>query len=133
MRAGLGRKESLGRDASSGAAQLRTANRWGRIAVCGQQGESTMSHLPTGPTGTDPTSGSYVAALDASDSAAAALSPAARERRLPRGVVIGRPGAMRMQRRLAAAVVLLPLVGTLLAVYQVVGYGVGSLELGILA
>src|SRR2546422_1021356 len=92
-----------------------------------------MSDLLTGPTGTDPTSGSYVAALDPTDGAADVSVPAARERCLPRGITIARAGAARLQRRLAAAVVVLPLLGTLAAIYQVFAYGVGALELGILA
>ncbi|HEY7312379.1 MAG TPA: acyl-CoA desaturase [Gemmataceae bacterium] len=92
-----------------------------------------MSELAPGPSGIDPTSGSYVAALDPSEEVAEVLVAAARQRHLPRGVLIARPAAMRTQRRLAAVVVALPLLGTLVAVYQVLVYGVGPLELGILA
>ena len=56
-----------------------------------------------------------------------------RARRLPRGVTITRSAAVRLQRRIAAAVVILPLLGTLAAGYQVFAQGVGALELGTLA
>ncbi|HWG43054.1 MAG TPA: acyl-CoA desaturase [Gemmataceae bacterium] len=92
-----------------------------------------MSELTTRPTGVDPTSGSYVAALDSAELGAASVMEGGRERPLPRGVMIARPAAMRVQRRLAALVVALPLLGTLTALYQSFVYGVGGLELGILA
>jgi stearoyl-CoA desaturase (delta-9 desaturase) len=77
----------------------------------------------------DPNSGSYVAALDPAErdaEARAGVPP-------PRGVLVARPAAVRMQRRIAAVVVVLPFLGTLFAIYQVFAWGVGPLELGILA
>jgi stearoyl-CoA desaturase (delta-9 desaturase) len=77
----------------------------------------------------DPNSGSYVAALDPAErevEARAGVPP-------PRGVLVARPAAVRMQRRIAALVVVLPFLGTLFAVYQAFAWGVGALELGILA
>jgi stearoyl-CoA desaturase (delta-9 desaturase) len=92
-----------------------------------------MNDCMTGPSGLDPTSGNYVAALDPGDRDAEVTVQAARARRLPRGVTIAQPAAVRLQRRIAAVVVVLPLVGTAVALYQAFAYGVGALELGIFA
>jgi stearoyl-CoA desaturase (delta-9 desaturase) len=48
-------------------------------------------------------------------------------------VQIARPAAVRIQRRIAAVVVALPLLGTIFAIYQVIAIGVGWFEIGMLA
>lgn len=90
-----------------------------------------MSRYATEPTGADPTSGSYVAAFDPAERQASAQQAWAEHRR--RGGMPVAPAALRMQRRVAAAVVVLPLLGTMVALWRGVAVGVGGLELGMLA
>ena len=63
-----------------------------------------MNELETRPCAVDPTSGRYVV-LDSVAVGAADESRAGPK--LPRGVLIGQPAAVRLQRRIAAVVVLL--------------------------
>lgn len=51
--------------------------------------------------------------------------------REPRGIRRLSPAAMRLQRRVAGAVMVLPLLATLLAIGQVAVYGIGPVELGL--
>src|SRR5690242_2273534 len=92
-----------------------------------------MNDLAVGPSGTDPTSGNYVAALDATDRYVAGRDQTGLERQLPRDVTVSRPAAISLQRRIPAAVILLPLLGTVAAIGQAIVYGVGLLEWGLLA